>query len=539
MSYSQLSNTNGHLSVGMILIMLLGPGCNSDSDDPDQFRKQPPPALAGIDLVPVGGWTNGTFDEGGAEIATFDPESERLFVVNGAAATLDILDLSDPTAPTHVTSIDTTTWGGGANSVAIHEGLVAVAVEADPKQDPGTVVFLNTDGGYLGSVEAGALPDMVTFTPNGQQLLVANEGEPNSDYTIDPNGSITIVDLTAGPAAAVAKQVTFDAYVGATLDPSVRVFGPGADAAADFEPEYITVSHDSRTAWVTLQENNAVAIVDVHEAVVTDVVGLGFKDHSVAGNALDPSNRDGGVHIANWPVYGTYMPDAIVSFRDGGDTFLLTANEGDAREYDGFSEETRIGDETLDPTAFPNAAALQNDAALGRLKITTTLGDDDDDGDYDALYAFGARSFSVRNAAGALIWDSGDQLQQLTAALDPNNFNADHAENGADERSDDKGPEVEGICVGKVAGHTYAFIGLERTGGIVAYDLAHPEAPTFAAYLTTRDASGDPELGTAGDLGPEGLLFISQDDSPTGVPLLVVSYEVSGSVAIYEVRKTN
>ncbi len=494
------------------------------------------PALAGIELVPVGSWTNGTFDEGGAEISAFDPDSARLFVVNGAAATLDILDLSDPTAPTHVLSVDTTPWGGGANSVAIHDGLVAVAVEADPRQDPGTVVFLDTDGAFCGSVGAGALPDMVTFTPNGRQLLVANEGEPSSDYTVDPDGSITIVDLSAGPAAAVATHVTFDDWVGATLDPSVRVFGPGADAAADFEPEYITVSHDSRTAWVTLQENNAIAIVDVRDAVVTDVVGLGFKDHALAGNALDPSNRDGGVHIANWPVYGTYLPDAVASFRDGGDTFLLTANEGDSRDYDAFGEEARVGDVWLDAAAFPDAVALQHRSALGRLKITTTLGDTDDDGDYDALYAFGARSFSVRDETGALVWDSGEALEQLTAVVDPDNFNADNAANGADDRSDDKGPEPEGLTVGKVGGHTYAFVGLERTGGIAAYDLADPAAPTFAAYVTTRDAGGDAEAGTAGDLGPEGLVFISEDDSPTGVPLLVVSYEVSGSVAVYEIR---
>jgi hypothetical protein len=376
---------------------------------------------------------------------------------------------------------------------------------------------------------------MVTFTPNGRYVLVANEGEPSSDYATDPDGSITIVDLESGPSAAITTQVTFDAYVDATLDESVRVFGPGADAAADFEPEYITVSDDSQTAWVTLQENNAIAIIDVHKAVVTDVVGLGFKDHSAAGNALDPSNRDGGVYIGNWPVYGVYMPDAIATFRDGNDTFLLLANEGDSRVYEAFDEESRVGAETLDPNIFPNAKDLQQYAALGRLKITTTLGDVDEDGDYDALYAFGGRSFSVRDSAGALVWDSGDQFEQLTAAFDPYDFNSDNTANLTDERSDDKGPEVEGLCIGKVAGHTYVFVGMERSGGIAAYDLADPTAPTFAAYVSTRDATGYPKAGTAGDLGPEGMLFISENESPTGTPLLVVSYEVSGSVGVYEV----
>jgi hypothetical protein len=521
-------NTNGHLHAA-ILTSLLCHGCDSDSDDLDQFRKGPVLAVPGIDLVPIGHWTNGIFNAGAAEISAFDPASARLFVVNGATATIEILDLSDPTKPMWVAKIDVTPWGGHPNSVAIRDGLVAVAVEDDPKQDPGTVAFFDTDGAYLGSIETGALPDMITFTPNGQQLLVANEGEPSSDYTVDPDGSITIVDLTNGPAAAVATQVTFDAYVGVPLDPSVRVFGPGSDAPADFEPEYITVSHDSLTAWVTLQENNAIAIVDVLNAKVTSVVGLGFKDHSAAGNALDPSDLDGVVQISNWPVYGIYMPDAIASVYDGKDTFLLTANEGDARDYDAFSEGTRVGDQVLDPKVFANAESLQKQNALGRLAITTTLGDPDKDGDYDALYAFGARSFSVRDAAGTLVWDSGDQLEQLTAAFDLANFNANNTKSGADDRSDDKGPEVEGVCVGNVAGQNYAFIGLERASGIVAYDLANPNAPTFVAYENTRD--------DVGDLGPEGLLFVSEQDSPTGVALLVVSYEVSGSVTIYEVQK--
>jgi 2',3'-cyclic-nucleotide 2'-phosphodiesterase/3'-nucleotidase/5'-nucleotidase len=520
--------------MGMAMALLGCHGCQADSTKSSRFRDNP--AFVGLELVPIGGWTSNTFDAGGAEIAAFDPESARLFIVNGGAASLDILDLSDPAVPVFVQSIDTTQWGGGANSVAIHDGLVAVAVEGDPKQKPGSIVFLDADGVHLGSIGVGALPDMVTFTPNGRWLLVANEGEPSSDYANDPDGSISVINLDAGPGAAVSMQATFGSYVGATLDPSVRVFGPGADAAADFEPEYIAVSHDSQTAWVTLQENNAVAIIDVPTATVTDVVGLGFKDHAATGNRLDPSNVDGGVQIGHWPVYGMYMPDAIASFRSDGETFLVTANEGDAREYDAFDEEARVANVVLDPTVFPNAFDLQQPGALGRLKITKTLGDVDDDGDYDALYAFGARSFSVRDASGALVWDSADELERITAMLDSANYNADSKANGADERSDDKGPEVEGLCVGKVAGNTYAFVGLERTGGIAAYDLADPTAPSFAAYVTTRNAAGIPEKGTAGDLGPEGMLFISGDNSPTGVPLLVTSFEVSGSVYVYEVH---
>lgn len=497
----------------------------------------PFPALAGVDLVPVGTWCTGAFDEGGAEIAAFDPATARLFVVNGAAATLDVLDLSDPTAPTLVTRVDVTPWGGGANSVAVHDGLVAVAVEADPKQDPGLVLFLDTDGAVVGTAEAGALPDMLTFTPDGSAVVVADEGEPDATYSDDPAGSVTIVDLSAGVAAAGSTHVYFDAFVGG-LDPDVRVFGPGADASTDLEPEYVAVSHDGKTAWVTLQENAALAIVDLRDGVVTDVVPLGAKDHTLPGAGLDPSDKDGGVAIATWPVHGLYQPDAVATVRHRGRTYLLTANEGDARDYDGFSEEARVADVVLDPDAFPGATALQDRRALGRLKITTTLGDDDGDGDYDALYSFGTRSFSVWDAAGTLVWDSGEQLERLTALAEPALYNADNAANGADTRSDDKGPEPEGLVVGKVAGRDYVFVGLERTGGIAVYDVSDPTAPTFADYASTRNPAGHPAMGTAGDLGPEGLLFVPAEESPTGVPLLVVCYEVSGTVGVFEVRRT-
>lgn len=498
----------------------------------------PLPALAGVDLALVGEWTTGTFDLGGAEIAAFDPDTARLFVVNGATGTIDVLDLADPTAPVQVGAIDVLQWGGGANSVAVHDGVVAVAIEADPKTDPGLVAFFDTDGAWLGGVEAGALPDMVTFSPNGRYVLTANEGEPSDDYLVDPEGSVTIVDLSHGPIAATARTVDFKAFAGANLDASVRVYGPGATAAEDFEPEYVAVSHDSRTAWVTLQENNALAVVDLKTATVTDVVGLGFKDHTMPGKGLDASDMDAAIAVEGWPVRGMYLPDAVAAFRADGRTWLVTANEGDSRAYGAFDEEARVGSLPLDPTAFPTAAALKVKPALGRLKVTSTLGDEDGDGDYDALYAFGARSIAVWDDAGALVWEGGDALERHVAAAWPAAFNAGNDDNAFDSRSDDKGPEPEGLDVGKVAGRTYAFVGLERTGGIVVYDVTDPTSPDLVAWENPRDLAGDPTLGTAGHLGPEGVLFVPAEESPTGVPLLVVSNEISGSVAIFEVRAT-
>jgi len=529
-----------------------------------------------IELMPLGTFETGIFDDGAAEIVAYDADGYRLFVINAAEGSVDVLDISDPTSPSlanfFINVKDDFPDGvvGGVNSVAVREGLVAVAVENDDKQANGWAAFYTTEGEFLGAVEAGALPDAITFTHNGNYALVANEGEPSDDYSIDPEGSITIIDLRGG-APGVATHATFEAFNGASLDPSIRITGPGATVAQDLEPEYIATSFDSSTAWVTLQENNAMAIVDIRSATVTDIVGLGRKDHSLPGNGLDASDRDDALNIANWPVLGTHMPDAIDSFRIRGRTYLVTANEGDAREYffeveneeaceaqggldydedDGclsWIDEERIKDLDLDPVAFPNAGELQENVAIGRLAAITTEGDIDGDGDYDELHVFGARSISIWDAEGKLVGDTGDLMEVKTAEAtlfcdgdleDCSGFNSNNDENDSfDSRSDAKGPEPEGVVVGKVRGVTYAFVGLERVGGVMIFDVSKPSMPKYVSYVNNRDFSaGDVEDGGYyGDLGPEGLVFIKPEDSPNGMPLLVVGAEVSGTTTIYQV----
>lgn len=498
------------------------------------------PALASpaVELRPLGSYATGLFAEGGAEIAAHDPFHQRLFVVNGGHKVIDVLDISDPASPWRVASIDVTPWGHAANSVAVHHGLVAAAVENVDKQAPGAAVFFDTHGRYLKHVTVGALPDMITFSPDGRWVLVANEGEPSDDYLVDPEGSVSVIDLRRGVTRLRQSDVRtagFAAFGGPALPPGVRVYGPGSSAAQDFEPEYVTVSDDSRTAWVTLQENNAVATVDVRRARVTAVRALGTKDHSLPGQGLDPSDRDGGVHVGPWPAQGMYLPDSIAHYRAGGHTYLVTANEGDSRDYGAFSEEVRVKDAVLDPTAFPNAAELQQNANLGRLKLSSVGADPDGDGDFDRLFSFGARSFSIWTTDGRLVFDSGDAIETLTAAAYPADFNSDNEANGSfDSRSDDKGPEPEGLALGRVCGRTYAFVGLERLGGVVVFDVSDPRHPDFVQYLNTRDFAGSAPAGTAGDLGPEGLLFIDAWDSPTGRPLLVTANEISGTTRLFE-----
>lgn len=969
------------------------------------------PALAsppeGIRLAPLGSYASGIFDSGAAEIVAHDPVTQQLFVVNAQTAELDVLSIAaigtpGQETPVKVGSIDLKPYGAVANSVAVRNGLIVVAVEAAVKQDPGKVVFFDRSFNFLSAVTVGSLPDMVVFTPNGRYVLVANEGEPSSDYTVDPEGTVSIIDLSGrgtvnGGVRSLdqsrVRTANFRKFNRATLDPSIRIFGLGqppatrATVAADIEPEYITVSHDSKTAWVTCQENNALAVIDIASATVKKLKGLGFKDHAagkasvvthefdqskmpsigttvggqsislggfsglafagidettgnyafaahtdrgpnaeptgslrpfllpafapevvrfelnpqtgaltltqrlplqrtagvpltglpntaitggtanspyndeipvdllgntlpldplgadleglvlmpdgsfwmcdeyrpalyhfdsagvmirrvvpvgtaaaagqpagtfgeellpatlaqrrqnrgfealaldggklyafvqsplrnpttatngslnanrnirlvefnpaddksrqfiyvmdnpdlggtgntradkigdavsfgngeflvlerdddkvpaddvskiekkiyqfnltgatalsaaqdtgligttgktvdqltvaelvangirpvekvlhtdlntagfnsvekvegltlidpwtlavindndfqVAGitvnqadgtftlnpdyipeptklgivtvrhNALDASDRDSKISIRPWPVKGVFMPDGIASYQVGGKTYLITANEGDAREYikevedpeTGEVEEVpvlveavRVGSSsvTLDPAVFPNPAVLKNNSNLGRLNITNTMGKNSA-GQFSELYAFGARSFSIWNADGGLVYDSGDDLERIAAQAFPDHFNASNSNNDFDNRSDDKGPEPEGVVIGKISGRDYAFIGLERIGGVVVYDVSNPQRPVFVDYANNRDFDQDVETEEggsnplAGDLGPEGLLFIKADDSPTGQPLLVTGNELSGTTTVYSITK--
>ena len=531
-------------SLPVLLLAAALTACGGGDDD----REPTPSALA---LTKIGGHAHAG-GASSAEITAYDPGTRRLFVVNGALGSIDVLDLADPTAPRLLRSIASTElWdgAGGVNSVAVSGGRIALAVEARVKTDPGRLVLIGAaDGALLASAEVGALPDMVAFTPDGRSVLVANEGEPDSygqPGSVDPEGSVAIVDVAAvTPSsrglALTARIADFRAYEGRRdelLAAGVRIYGPGASVAQDLEPEYVAVSPDGAKAYVTLQENNAIAVVDIASARVESIRALGYKDHALPGAGFDASDRDDAVAIRQWPVKSLYLPDAIASYSVGGRTYLVTANEGDAREYAGIPggrEDPRLASwcaAGLDPAVFPDALLLADDQ-LGRLRVTMYPGGDRDGrnarGQCDEIVAFGSRSFSIWNADGGRVWDSGDDLEQLTRALPNASFNASNDSDELDDRSAAKGPEPEGVVVASFGRRTYAFVGLERVGGIVVYDVSEPAQPAFATYLNTR-------AGVDGDRGPEGLAFIAAKDSPNGKPLLVVGHETSGTTAIYQV----
>ncbi|MDN5273156.1 choice-of-anchor I family protein [Chloroflexus sp. MS-CIW-1] len=262
---------------------------------------------------------------------------------------------------------------------------------------------------------------------------------------------------------------------------------------------------------------------------------LGLKDHSLPGNGLDASDRDDTINITNWPVFGMYQPDAIASYMVNDQLYLVTANEGDARDYTGYSEERRVGASQyqLDPTIFPNATALKNNTALGRLTVSAASGDLDGDGDFDQIHVFGTRSFSIWSSEGQLIFDSGDRIERIVAETYPEFFNSDNNANTRDTRSDNKGPEPEGVAIGFINNRPYAFIGLERQGGVMIFDISVPTAPTFVQYINNRNFN---QTSVGPDSGPEIVLFVPANSSPNGLPLLFVANEVSGTVSIYQAQ---
>jgi len=548
-----------------------------------------------ISLNQQGRYESGIFDESAAEIVAFDLSTNQTFVVNSNSGTIDVLDSSDITAPSLTSSLDIaadllaasaitdTNTVGGANSVATSNGLMAVAVAADTKTDAGWVVFYKTaDLSYVDVVQVGALPDALTFTPDGSQVVVAIEGEPNSDYSVDPEGQVAVIDVT-WDGSVLTKSLTTIGFTDfnqgqarhSELSTKTMVLdGYNASVAQSFEPEYVAISADGSSAYVSLQENNAVAVIDLASKTVDNIFGLGFKNHSIPGNEIDASQKDG-VNFQSWPVMGIYMPDTIATMTFNGETYVLTANEGDDRQdwlenvtdqatcessgyyfdssdncVDAFtakdyydSDNVKLVDSEGNNVNATNGG-FGEDNELRRLKFSfhTTAVMNGSTTEFENIYAYGGRSFSIYNAStGEQVFDSANQFEVITANKYGADFNNDNAENTGQDRSDNKGPEPEALTVGTINGHTYAFIGLERMGGIMVYDVSNPHNPEFVQYISNRDVTVDNttlEAGGAGDLGPEGIVFVSADNSPSGQPMLIVGNEVSGTTTFYNIDVT-
>ncbi|MFA0000646.1 choice-of-anchor I family protein [Vibrio lentus] len=545
-------------------------------------------AVTGISLVGRA-IADAPFDTSAAEIVSYDSCTDKLYVVNAQAQKVDVLSMNADSAPTSEGSIDLQSAAaasgidiGAANSVSTHQGLVAVAIENADKQQNGIIALYRSDTlELITTYTAGALPDMVSFSKDGRYIASANEGEPNADYSIDPEGSVTLVDLTNGPLQAKVTQIDFKAFNKgqsrhAELTDKVRISAPNATVAQDLEPEYLTFA-DNGKLYVALQENNALAAIDVASAEVDTILGLGGKPWDTA--QLDASNKD--KNIGNLQSYamleGLYMPDSITSYSVEGYTYIVTANEGDGREY-GIKTSQKVCDDKgfewddddykgtenyttekdfcisyvdevrgkkLDVDAnHPLAGALKDNNQLARLKVIKPQGTLAAD---QKVQAFGSRSFSIWDELGELVFDSGDDFARIVLEQDPANFNSTNDNNqSGDDRSDDKGIEPEAIEVAEINGKHYAFIGLERQGGIMVYDVTQPKNASFISYLNNRDFTqpvctkvdedGDCDNDTynskAGDLGPESIKYFTR----SGNHFIAVGNEVSGSTSVYRVE---
>lgn len=494
-----------------LLCLISLAACKKNNESPAEvFANEDPTTYQEIATLNLGGL-------GSAEITAYDEQTKRLFAVNnGSVNKIDVIDLSNPATPRVIHSIPMAQYGGFVNSVDVSNGRLAAAIENTNKQAPGEVVIFNTATyAVITEVVVGALPDMVTYSPDGNLIITANEGEPNDNYSVDPEGSISIIEVNNNYRVTTLNFAAFTARINTLRSQGFRVFAPHGDMVRDIEPEYVSVSPDSKTAYVTLQENNGIAVVDLATKTILRIMPLGFKNYNFANNAIDASDRDNTVAFTTRPAFGMYQPDAIATMVLNGVPYLFTANEGDGREYAGFNEMRRVSQLTLDPTNFPTAATLRTDAQLGRLNVTNTLGDTDGDGDFDALYSLGARSFSIWNGnSGDLLFDSRNELDTRARQLMIYD----------DARSDDKGVEPEAITLGKIGTNTFAFIGLERADAFAIYNVTDPLNPVFVRMFGTGDA-------------PEGLLFIDSKRSPIGQSLVIVASENDGNIKIYRANK--
>ena len=459
----------------------------------------------------------------------------RLYVTDGENNLINVFDIASGDL---VLSVDLSFISdfGGINSVAVREGGIVVAVEREnATNDDGTETAQNgvvarfaLDGTPIDQIEVGNKPDQISYSKDGTQIFVANEGELQDD--LDPVSSISIINTATGVVENFGFT-QFDDQVDELREAGVRIVD-GTLPSVDFEPEYISEGPDGRL-YISLQEANALAVFDLELREFVDIIPLGAVDHSVEGFGIDPSDRDDEIDIQTVPVFGLRQPDAIATTEINGQTFILTANEGANRE-----EDERVRDVVLDESfGTPEEIEfLQENEELGRLQVSTIDGDLDGDGDLDQLFAFGSRSFSIFDTDGNVVFESGDDFEQIIASVRvPNAFNNDDfGEDPSDDpnevdenRSDNGGSEPETIAVGQIGDVTLAFIGLERDSGIMIYDISDPANSTFVDYI---DATAD------GNLRPEIITFISAEDSVNGLAQISVSFEASGTTAIYNLE---
>lgn len=481
-----------------------------------------------------------------SEISAWDPVTRSIFAAGGRG--IEVLSLTGSV----INSWDTTAYGE-INSIAISGGVAAVSfANSFNKGFPGSVQFFDTNllrstgtgAALMGSAAVGSVPDMVTWTGSGatKRLLVANEGERQAGGTINAAGSISIINFNSTAPASFSvgtvNTLGFTAWDGqeaALRTQGVRIQS-GISTSIALEPEYIAVSSNGKQAMVTLQESNAVALIDLETNQITDIKALGKKDFNTAANAIDTSDRDSptvnnGTFINQraLPVKGLYMPDAIASYSTaGGQTYYVLANEGDATVDD--SDILRFGNSAVTLAApLPAKNTLTGIGSVHtRLNVVTNGATGDGSAaNMTEIVALGSRSFSIRDSAGNLVWDSGNDLE--TRAIAAGLYD--------DGRSDDKGVEPEGVTIFSAIGRTFAAIGLERTtrSAIALYDVTNPLAPTFAGWADTGAGSSDRRAEGVTTFEDGGKLYLLVSNEGIANDNSAGDFTTLGTTVLYEV----
>jgi len=528
--------------------------------------------MAGFDNTPV------SIELGGAEIVAWIPNARVAAVCGGDNTVRFVKYDANFKNPEVVLEQE---FDGDIQSVAAYGNQFAVA-ESPSKTEKGSVgVYkFNSNTNNLErrfTATVGYLPDSVAWSPDGKTIVVANEGEPNDYYgtsdEIDPKGSISIIRL--GDDKKSLKEVTTLGFGGFTAqqlkDAGVRLSGENADSPAkDIEPEFVKVTSDSKRAVVTLQENNAMVVVNLETGTLETPMGLGSKDW--AGLSVDTSDKDGGYLPGNRDFKSLYMPDGMDVFTaSNGTSYAVMANEGDGRVRpddvnfeanaggtftlsrhrvkkghkalaqiedpmtgkniyvhkglrgkDSTAFEAEVGDEffiTRKYGAVADDDFYSDEKRAGKLEgpqgNSIVSGDGEgrlktvvDQNTADSITGFGGRSFTIRDLDGNIAWDSGDDLDRIAAEYDVYD----------DGRSDDKGVEPEHVEIATLGDRSFAFISLERGTStlIPVYEITNVDAPE---HVYTFHA--------ANSVAPEATEFVKT--SANGGTLLVSS-EKSGTL---------
>lgn len=533
---------------------MLTSAATTDTDtvtDSTSITSFEPEAL--LNLEKTAGTVIGTQTSAGglAGSIVYNSDNHKAYQVNGSKGILNILPMEKEGSFGETVEIDVKTLiedftYGNATSVAVDtvNDYIAVTLEASDYRLNGQVILLDYDGNLLQHYETGVQPNMVTFTKDGKKMLTSNEGEPRKGYgsgTTDPAGSVTIIDLSKETDAATT--VGFDAFDSTTLSEEYcilfnKVSGKILSAAADLEPESIAVNDAGTKAYVCLQDANAIATLDLTTNTFTEIQSLGFTDHADSANAIDLIS-DGGYEPNTYEnVYGVPMPHSISTYEIDGATYIVTANEGNVRKYNTFTNEkstttltaveTLINEDTGDETAITakNVHTLNPTYTAGLLEGT------EEDGSDTPVYLFGSRSFSIYDAESmSLVYDSGCAFEEKIAEHLPANFNCTNISNKVDGASAVRGPEPKDITIGTIDSRTYAFISLEGVGGIIVYDITDPNSPEYINYINSRDFTST----IKGDVSPNGLTFITANHSNNELPMILAAFDVSGTVAGYSI----